>query len=843
MAKKGLRHEGAAMSSTVAAMAFGAFAMGGTPAQASLAPQERSGVVMVYDIPAGSVATALNAFAVKNGLHLLYEARMTRMLRTAGLSGAFSVREGLDRLLEGTGLTYRFGGPDGKAVSIVLAQNDTGSRHDANGAEALPPIDIGPEKRDEKKAYSADRGAITEGTGSYTTPLATVAGKVPLPRKEIPQSVSVMTRGQINDMQLNTVQDAMFWVPGVSSISNDVTQGQPASRGYVLDVAYDGVPTYSGLAGYQQLDLAVYDRLEVLKGPSGLLSGAGSPGGVLNVVRKRPQDEFKLRSEFSAGSWDNYRGMIDVTGPINEERTFRYRALVLHQDKHFFFTPSQPENKWVGYGSLEYDITPDTLVNVAYTRQWTSDPAYSGQPVAAIPYFGNTSPYFLNVPRSWNPYPDWTQYKWDTEDKNVRLEHRFGDDWVAKVNFNRRDIAFDFNDAFPYAGVNPSNWSTLYARRHYIYYYHRTGVDSYLSGTLPLLPIKNTLTLGYNYDRFTYEYKGAPIATVSNVPVFWPNYIGPNLNPYTAGGENQTLQHGAYSQLRLTPIDPLTIVLGGRLTNFFAKNRAAFPSMPANWSYGAKANHRFTPYAAAIFRLTDEINLYGSYSDIFIPQTLQKADGSTLDPRVGAQWEAGVKGEFLDKKLNASAAWFEIRDRNRSYPDTANPGYFLQAGLAESTGVEVEFSGKPFADYEAPIIARSLSGLDVVGGYTYMKTSFLVDRNNPGRSINSWYPTHSFKIWGKYEFDGVLQGLTFGAGVVAQSGLSGSVNSLNEARHASAYAVINAMASYKINENLTLQVNLNNITDRKYYTRVGGSNTYNTPGEPRNFMVTLRGEL
>ncbi|MBL1257874.1 TonB-dependent receptor [Methylocystis sp. Sn-Cys] len=850
MTKKGLCYEGAALGSTIAAMTFGAFALGGTPAEASLSPQERSGVVMVYDIPAGLVATALNAFAVKNGLHLLYDARVTRMLRTTGLSGSFSMREGLDRLLEGTGLSYRFGGPDEKAVSIILAQNDRGARSDA-GFQALPPIDVGATKRtdveatnpDDKKAYSADRGAITEGTGTYTTPLVTVAGKVPLPRKEIPQSVSVMTRGQMNDMQLTTVQDAMFWVPGVSTIANDVTQGWPASRGYTLGVAYDGVPTYDGLAGYQQLDLAVYDRIEVLKGPAGLLSGAGNPGGIVNIVRKRPQDEFKLRTEFTAGSWDNYRGLIDVTGPINEERTFRYRALVLHQDKHFFFTPSQPEDKWLGYGSLEYDITPNTLLNVAYTRQRTSDPAYSGQPVAALSYFGGTSPYFLNVPRSWNPYPDWTQAKWDTEDKNIRLEHRFGEDWVAKVNFNRRDIGYEFADAYPNSGVNPSNWTAQYARRHYMYYYHRTGLDSYLSGTLPWAMIKNTLTIGYNYDRFTYEYKGAPRVYVNNIPVFWPNAIGPNLNPFTAGGQNQTLQHGAYSQLRLTPIGPLTFVFGGRLTNFFAKNRNVFPSAPANWSYGAKSNHRFSPYLAGIFRATDEINFYGSYSDIFIPQTNQKADGTTLDPQVGGQFEAGVKGEFLNKKLNASAAWFEINDRNRPYADPANPGYYLQAGKAESTGVEVEFSGKPLADIELPIIQSPLPGLDVVGGYTYLQTKLIVDKNSPGRPISSWYPTHMFKIWGKYDFEGEWKGLTIGAGVVAESGLSGAINTLNEARHGPAFAVINAMTSYKINDHLTLQFNLNNITDQKYYMRVGGANTYNTPGDPRNFMVTLRGEL
>jgi outer membrane receptor for ferric coprogen and ferric-rhodotorulic acid len=857
MARGKVRRNSAKMGSTAIALALNALTIGVGgpvyPAQASISPQERKSFVHAYEIPAGSMGAALNAFADRSELHVLYDSHITERLKTPGLSGAYSVRDGLDRLLSGSGLSYRLSG-NGRAVSIILAQaGRTMSDASPRGATALPPIEVGADHRADnagngsgrgagKTAYAAERGAITEGSGSYTTPLVTVAGKTPLPRKEIPQSVSVMTRAQMNDMQLNTVQDAMFWMPGVSAISNDVTQSQPASRGYVLDVANDGVPSYSGLAGYQQLDLAVYDRLEVLKGPAGLLSGSGSPGGVLNVVKKRPRDEFKIRSEFSAGSWDNYRGMVDVTGPINEDRTLRYRALVLHQARHFFFEPSRDGNKWVGYGALEYDITPDTLANVSYTRQRTADPAYSGQPVAAIPFFGQTSPYFLDAPRSWNPYPDWANYRWDTEDKTIRIEHRFGGDWVAKVNFNRRDQAFEFDDAYPTTGVNPSNWRAQYAHRHFIYWYHRTGVDSYLSGSLPFLPLKNALTLGYNYDRFSYEHKGAPAVSVNNIPVFWPNALGPNLRPFSQGGENQTLQHGAYAQFRVTPIEPLTFVFGGRLTNFFAKSRAALPSMPGVWRDGAKANHRFTPYIAGIYRLTDEINLYGGYTDIFIPQTQQRADRTTLDPRIGGQIEAGVKGEFLDKKLNTSVAWFDIRDQNRSFADPANPGYFLQAGLAESYGVEVEFSGKPFADYDLPAISRPLPGLDVVGGYTYMKTALLADRNNQGRPINSWYPTHMFKIWGKYDFDGELKGFTVGAGVVAQSGLSGAVNSLNEARHGPAYAVVNAMAAYKLNDYVTLQVNLNNLTDQKYYTRVGGANTYNTPGEPRNFMVTLRGE-
>lgn len=811
----------------------------GARAHARMPPSELAAAVRSYEIPAGSVATALNRLADASGAQIVYDARLTRAMRTAGISGRHRLDEALGRLLSGTGLDYELAA-NGRTVSILLAQADTEAWTDA-GFEPLPPIDIAAAERavDGKTAYGAERGAITEGSGTYTTPLVTVAGKVPLPRKEIPQSVTVVTREQMNDQNLHTMQDVMFQTPGVSAISNDAGQSQPASRGYALDLMNDGVPSYGAFAGYQQYDMALYDRIEVLKGPSGLLMGSGSPGGVVNVVKKRPKDEFKLKGDFTAGSWDNYRGMVDVTGPINEDRSLRYRAVLLHSDKRFFYDRAQ-EWKWLGYGALEYDITPNTLANFSYSRQYYNGPSYAGLPVYAFPTLGGTSNIFLNVPRSANPYPSWNEYQWDTQELTARIEHRFGDDWVAKLVWNRRDQNFEFFDAYPTTGVNPASGALSYARRHHIYYYHRTGLDSYVSGSVPLFGRLHRVTFGYNYDRYSYENKGRNYTGVTGVPFYAPDLVAQPFDPFDRGGQNQTLQHGAYGQLRLNPIDPLTFVLGARLTNFFAKTRQAEPSAPGPWVDGAKSNRRFTPYLAGIFRLTDEINLYGSYSDIFVPQTLLKTGGGTLDPRVGGQYEAGVKGEFFDKRFNASAAWFDIRDKNRGFADPANPGYYLQAGEVESTGVETEFSGKPLADL-APL-GLSLPGLDIVGGYTYLKTKYLADRNNPGRSFNSWYPTHMFKIWGKYDFDGDLQGLTVGAGVVAQSSLTGSINSWNETRRQPPYAVVNAMLSYKFNQNVALQFNINNIFDEKFYTRVGGQNTYNTPGEPRNFMVTLRGE-
>lgn len=228
---------------------------------------------------------------------------------------------------------------------------------------------------------------------------------------------------------------------------------------------------------------------------------------------------------------------------------------------------------------------------------------------------------------------------------------------------------------------------------------------------------------------------------------------------YTRGSENETVQYGLYSQVRFSLADPLTLVLGGRTTTFTNKYHNVAPATPEAWRAGAKATDHFTPYAGLLFDLTKQITLYGSYADIFVPQTQQKTGGGVLDPRIGKQYEIGSKGEFFDGKLAASLARFNIRDKNRAYQDPADASgiYYLSAGEVESKGWELEISGKP------------LRGLDLVAGYTYLETRYLKDKTAEGKTYSIATPKEQLKFWGNYRFaaDSSLSGFSLGLGMIA----------------------------------------------------------------------------
>jgi len=276
----------------------------------------------------------------------------------------------------------------------------------------------------------------------------------------------------------------------------------------------------------------------------------------------------------------------------------------------------------------------------------------------------------------------------------------------------------------------------------------------------------------------------------------------------------------------------VTLVLGGRATNFKAKSRNVSPSTQSAWRDGAQANNQFTPYGGLIVDVTRQISLYGSYADIFVPQTQLKADGNALDPRVGKQYEVGSKGEFFDGRLNASLAFFNIRDKNRAYRDPAYPAastpYYLNAGEIESKGWEAEVSGSPMA------------GLELMAGYTRLETRYLSDRTLQGKEYSIQSPRDSLKLWANYRFNqDSLRGLNLGLGTIVSSG-AGSSRGNRNVETQGGYAVVNALVGYQIDKNYSVSLAANNLFDRNYYATVGTFTAYNFYGEPRNLMLTFR---
>lgn len=642
-------------------------------------------------------------------------------------------------------------------------------------------------------------------------------GKMPVSPRQIPNSVSVITEQRIQDQNLTTVAAALENVTGVTAIPNDTSQSQFRSRGYNLSVMYDGVPSYSALGGYQQFDLAMYERVEVLRGPAGLLQGASEPGGTVNLVRKRSRERLGASTALSAGRWDDYRAVLDVTGPISV--SLRGRVVASYDDAESFSDWTHGEQDMI-YGTLDWDVTDATRLSLAAVKQ-TRDTSstYSGLPA----WQGGAQ---LHLPRSFNPTPGWNRDSTDTREYSAELVHHLADAWRLTVRGSRRDQDSFFHDAFTYSGVSESDYMADFARREYDYRYQRMTADILVTGSIQLLGRMHALSVGYNLDGLDTRFAGVSFTSpqeIVRVRFDQRRLLNDFSAAYDEGGTTETRQSGFYAQSRISLTDPLTMVAGARFGDFNVRSRTLPPATATVWRQGDDVDDELTPHGGIIYDIRPWMSVYGSYDNTFVSQsTSRRVDGSSLEPRTGRQFEIGVKAEVIDGRLNASLAAFDLRDRHRSLRDVANPGFFITAGEVATKGWEIEITGNPGA------------GFELQAGYARLDTKYLTALPaQQGQRFSVFEPKHSWRLWAVRRFE--ASGLTIGAGCNGQSDIE-----FDTPRRQGGYAVVNAMAGYQMSPHWSLNLNATNLLDKTYYARLGGTNSYNTYGEPRSYSLTLR---
>lgn len=650
---------------------------------------------------------------------------------------------------------------------------------------------------------------------SYAPEQATVAGKSPAPLIEIPQSVSVVTRKQIEDRNLFTIGEALQTVAGVTVMPFDGTNPDYRARGFVLDYAYDGIPsTFS--SGIPEFDLVIYERVEVQRGPTGLFRGSGSPGGTINLIRKRGQDRFTASGALSGGSWSNYRGELDIGGPIDDAGRLRVRAVAALHDRDFFQAKSHTR-KLTSYAAMDFDLTPTTTIGASLSYQDTkAETPMNGQPAF-------TNQQFLNFPREFQHLPSWNLFTETTTEYAGEVKQQLGN-WSVVVRALHRDIPRAWVDAFirPGTGVDPVTLTAEYVNRRARGVNGKTAVDAYATGPFTLFGREHDLVVGYSWDKRTTSFLQRTQTSQGRFSIFESDAVPYTPGAFTSGSETDLQQSGLHAQLRLRPFEGFTIVGGARVSDYTNKTRGIAPSPVTDFRTGARTRGKITPSIGAVYYLTDYLTVYGSYSDIFNPQTQQRSDGTVLDPRVGQQYEAGLKGRFLDGQLNASAAVFRSKDKNRALSDGA--GFFVQAGVVKVEGFEFEVTGSP------------IPGLDLTASYSNVMTEYDVGTAAQiGTPFDLNTPRHQYKFYARYE-PAPLGGAFASVGVNGQSRIVES----SGIRQQPPYAVASAQLGYRFNENLRAFVSVNNVFDKVYYQRVGAINTYNFYGEPRNVLLTLR---
>lgn len=652
----------------------------------------------------------------------------------------------------------------------------------------------------------------------YAPSHASVGGKTPLRLVDIPQSVTVFSAERIADQNLFTLGDLMQQAPGVSVLPFDGANPDFRARGYGMELSYDGIPASLAGSGQQEFELAIYDRVEILRGPSGVTAGAGQPGGVINFVRKRGARAFQAAGAASAGSHDNRRLELDVGGPLNAAGTLRGRAVATWQDRDYFHATTH-DRKWLGYVALDADLGRDTTLSLAHTRQLDR----LRSPSMGLPAY--TDGRFFDVDRATHVYPDWNRMWWATSQGELELAHRLASGWELRARAVRRTLDKFYKDGYPSTGVDRASGTATYARRMADLDFERQAADLYASGPFALFGRRHSLTLGYAFDRRTADSLAVTYAAVPRVDVRNPASVPEPTGGFERGSSNRVTQGGAYAQARLSLAEPLTLAIGARSTSYRNENRNIAPSAPSAYLTSTRERGEVSPSAALLWQLAPGANLYLSYADIFFPQAQMDAARRTLDPRVGSQLEAGAKGSFLGGRLTAAAAVFSIRERNRALAtDVAD--VYVPSGEVEVEGVEFEVGGRPLPD------------LNLSAGYTWLSTKYGTHPTLEGTAWSTFEPKHSAKLYARWQ-PAWLRGVFLGGGVTANSRLLGS--GTPGIREQGGWAVANAQLGYAPNPRLAFTLAINNVFDRTYWARVGGLNTYNTYGEPRSILLSVRG--
>lgn len=789
-----------------------------------------------YGIPAGPLEDALNRFGRDSGLLLSFTQDQVKGLRSPGLQGRHTARSGLDALLQGTGLQAVEQAPGSyvlRAAPAVPAVRTTAPAAAATLAEVRV------------QARRAGDGT-TEDSGSYTSRVTSIASKTDQAFREIPQSVSVVTRQQLDDQRATDVTEALKLTPGIV-VANTV--GDFYARGFqITSMQVDGgAPLALGAYTYSpQQNMAFYDRVEVMRGASGLLGGVGDPGGIINIVRKKPLAQRQIKAELSAGSWSRRGVELDVTGPLAEDGGVRGRAVLSYQKGDSYMDWRSSEKPML-YGVLEADLTPDTLLTVggSYGKQ------HENGDYAGLPRY--TDGRSLGLPRSTNFTQPWAYYDYETKEFFAQLEHRFSNGWKAKLNASRVETELDRNWVYMGGAIHPQTLAGAVWRGGHI----QSGntqemVDLSLSGTFGLMGRTHELLVGADWQRVdsfwqTGNFPGS--GTVASNP-FTPSVWTPSTDTYfnTRYGPWGQKQVGGYGVLRLHPTDRLHVIVGARASRY--EFEQAIWSMDANgnrtpWSDTPfKEPTKVTPYGGVIYDLGSQWSAYASYASIFNPQALNMSGpppGTPLPPVKGASYEAGLKGELMDGRLNATFSVFNVERTGSAAVDpryeTTNNRWsgnccYIAQGKVTSRGFDMELGGEV------------RPGWQLAAGYTFNNTR---DRSTE-KTYSSITPRHLLKLSTAYTLPGALSQWRVGGSAHIQSthyvsgtALSAAGTSVPFDFTQGGHALWSAMVQYRIDPRWTLTLNVYNLFDKTYYQTLGSTFSNNLYGAPRNAMLTLRG--
>ncbi|NEQ30267.1 MAG: TonB-dependent siderophore receptor [Leptolyngbya sp. SIO4C5] len=727
---------------------------------------------------------------------------------------------------------------EGIALINITTLPDNQVRVAITGTDAPPVVSITAEASSlrlsatpgDPSAQAPDEEAIQvvvtgEQDEDYFVPNASTATRTNTPILETPRSIQVIPRQVLEDQQVTNLDQALRNVSGVIDNGTDTaTNVRFSIRGF--DFGFNDAPVLQD--GFRQFganavapDVAIIERIEVLRGPASILYGQIQPGGVINVVTKQPLREPFYEAQLQVGSFGLIRPQIDLSGPLTEDGRLLYRLNALYENKDGFRDFDQDlVNRFLIAPIVSWDISDRTRLTLEL--QVSEQEEQSDQGTLA---FGDG---VIDTPRDriFGEPDDFIQR--NLLNVGYTLEHQFSDNWTLRNAFRFTDVSVSsdkltiplfFNEntgilgrAFSSIDVDTQNYS----------------LQTNIIGEFSTGSIGHTLLFGVDLNRSENSNLTLANFAPSFLNVFNPTYgvTRPNLNLVFVDGETQNDRLGVYLQDQIQFSDNLNLLLGLRYDTISQE----FISGPSFFNPAGAQNTRnddaLTSQIGILYQPIENLSLYASYSQSFVPNGDTTVSGDILEPERGEGFEVGVKAELLDGDLLATLTYFDITKQNVATADPNNPFFSVSTGEQQSRGVEFD------------VIGEILPGWNILASYAYTDATVSRDNTIPVGNRLAGIPFHSASLWTTYQIQtGDLQGLRLGVGI---NYLSDRQGDLDNSFELDSYFLTNAAVFYR-RDNWRFALNFNNIFDVNYingtpFSRVRGGAI---PGEPFNVVGSI----
>ncbi len=649
---------------------------------------------------------------------------------------------------------------------------------------------------------------------------------------EIPRSISVVTRRRMDDQKSQTLTEVLGYVPGIFAPPFAAGDGQAGDlffiRGFnATDYGYgllrDGLRVQGNRYDTTSEPFGL-ERVEVFRGPTSILYGENAPGGVVNLVSKRPTVDSRGEVQLSYGTHDRRQLGVDVSGPLNEGGSVLGRMVVLGR-KSDTQVDHQPDDRLYLAPSLTLNFDDANALTLLGTYQRDRTLIELGYPAAGTLL---RHPNGKIDPSTLLGNPDWDDFERETWTLGYEYSHRFNESWQFRQNSRYMQSRIDRREMWPgnldNAGFGTNVINTAYDRENRSIAY---SLDNQVEGNFKLAEVDNTLLVGASLDRTSFNQNwNAGFGGIVNV--FDPVYTG---SPVTSTAvQNALLEqrlYGLYTQLQ-SRIDNWVFLLGGRYdrVNSSYRNKAGTLNAPADLDYW---DGQLTWQAGLMYQFDNGVSPYLSYSTAYNPTQQVSSTSGPLDPTTSEQYEAGVKYEPKGWNTTVSASIYDLRKKDDSLYDSV-VGDYRNIGRSRAKGVELEVS------------SDLTDNFNLTSAYTY--TDSRITKDAPGSLLEdrqiTGVPRNQASIWATYRFlDGGLKGLRIGGGVRHfDSTFAYTSPALYGKLDTGDVTLVDAALGYSINEQWSAELNARNVLDKEY---VAGCNNAGRCywGEERTLLATL----